>query len=215
MIYRLARHVEHDPASKDFPADTAALHTVGWTPGAVLDQGDIGSCTGNALADCLNTTPLHKDGAPFLDERAAVAIYSWATHHDGFWGHYPPRDTGSSGLAACKAGKHLGLLRGYTHAFGIAHALGALQLQPVMIGIPWYQGMFDPDGDGFLSVTGDVKGGHEIALIGYNVSGQYVTVLNSWGTGWGVDGTARLHESDLDRLLSERGDCTVPLIPAA
>lgn len=212
MTYRLARHVEHDPRSKGFPAETRELKTVLWAPGLVLDQGDIGSCTGNALADCLNTSPLHKDGTPFLDERAAVAIYSWATHHDNIWGHYPPHDTGSSGLAACKAGKHMGLLRGYTHAFGIEHTLGALQLQPVMIGIPWYESMFNPDGDGFLSVSGKTDDGHEVAVIGYDVTDRYATVLNSWGAGWGVNGTARLREEDLDRLLSERGDCTVPLV---
>jgi hypothetical protein len=212
MSYRLARHVEHDPKSWDFPADTAPITTVTWAhPGPILDQGQVGSCTGNALADCLNTLPLYKSG-PFVDEKAAIAIYSWATHHDGIPGTYPKEDTGSSGIAACKAGKHLGLLKGYKHAFGIEHTLGALMLQPVMIGIPWYTGMFDPDGDGFLNVTGKVEGGHEIAIIGCDSLNQSVTVLNSWGSSWGINGFALLRWSDLERLLAEQGDCTVPLI---
>lgn len=212
MRFRLARHVEHDFRSRDFPAETAPLRSVNYEPGPVLDQGQIGSCTGNALADCLNTKALHKDGAPYLDEKAAVSIYSWATYHDNVPGHYPPNDTGSSGLAACKAGKHLGLIRSYRHAFGIAHTLGALMLQPVMIGIPWYNEMFNPDADGFVTVAGGVAGGHEIALVGYDENDKYVTLLNSWNHTWGINGTAKLHVNDLDRLLSEQGDCTVPLI---
>lgn len=211
-MYRLARLLEHDPASWEFPADTAAIQTVSWAhPGPVLDQGDVGSCTGNALADCLNTLPLYKSGA-FLDERSAIAIYTWATHHDNVPGSYPKEDTGSTGLAACKAGKHLGLLSGYKHAFGVEHTLGALSLQPVMIGIPWYNGMFTPDGDGFVNVTDGVAGGHEIAVIGNDTLNQFVTLLNSWGSGWGMNGTAKLRWSDLERLLAEQGDCTVPIV---
>jgi hypothetical protein len=206
--YVLGRHVEHDPRSLDFPAETRpALKSVLWgPPPIVLDQGRIGSCTGNATVDVLNCLGHN------YDEKVAVAIYTWATHHDGIPGAYPKEDTGSTGLAAAKAAKHFGLLKSYRHAFGTDHTLGALMLQPVMIGIPWYEGMFDPDGDGFLSVTGGVAGGHEIAIIGYDATDKYVTFLNSWGPTWGENGTAKVHVNDLDRLLSEQGDCTVPLI---
>lgn len=206
MAFLLSRHVEHDPRSRLFPAETAQLKTVFWKPGTVLDQGDIGSCTGNALVDCLNCMGQN------YDERVAVAVYTWASHHDWIPGGYPKEDTGSTGIAAAKAAKHMGMISSYRHAFGIEHTLGALMLQPVMIGIPWHEGMFTPDENGFLPLTGKVDGGHEIAVIGYDDRDKFVTLLNSWGPSWGQDGTAKLRVDDLDRLLRDQGDCTVPLI---
>lgn len=212
MPFRLARHVEHDEASRQFPAETAPLQSVKWEhAGPVLDQGQLGSCTGNAASDALNTKPLWDGKRRLLTEQDAVAIYSWATHHDGFPGVYPPDDTGSSGLAVCKALKKLGLIRAYRHAFGLQHTLGALAKQPVIIGIPWTDDMFTPDADGFIRPTGQVAGGHEVCLIELDVENQSVTLLNSWGSTWGQDGTAKLTWDDLGALLAQQGDCTVPL----
>lgn len=212
-MIRLARLINHDPQSKNYPAETAPIKSVSWShSGPVLDQGDIGSCTGNAAADCMNTAPLYDGKRPLLDERAAVAIYSWATHHDGFGGVYPPTDTGSSGLAAAKAVKSLGLIRSYRHAFGLEHALGALSRGPVMVGIPWYHSMFRPDAQGFIRPDGNVEGGHELAVIANNADKRFVTLLNSWGPDWGINGTAYVSWDDFGALLSDQGDCTV-LIP--
>ena len=211
-LWGLGRHVEHDPASLGWPAPRASqLVTVQHEHhGPVLDQGELGSCTGNAIAQALNTGPLLPAGRRLLTEQDAVAIYSWGTHHDGVPGVWPPTDTGSSGNAVAKAARHLGLIRSWTHAFGLQHCLEALVLQPVIVGIPWLSGMFDPRPDGTLAVTGDVAGGHEVALIGLDVERRDVTVLNSWGSGWGMGGAARLFWSDLDFLLRQQGDVTVP-----
>jgi len=212
-LYGLGRTVWHDDASRAFPAATAPLRTVQHTHhGPVLDQGQLGSCTGNALSQALNTDPLLPAGRRLLTEADAVAIYSWATHHDQFAGTYPPQDTGSSGLAVCKAAKHLGLISAYHHAFGLRHALEALVLQPVIIGIPWLKGMFAPGPDGYLDASGPVEGGHEVCLIGLDVDREDVTVLNSWSAAWGESGTARLRWADLGSLLADRGDVTVPVL---
>lgn len=208
---RLGRHVHHDEASKAYPAALAPKYKTTWWAhqGPVLDQGSLGSCTGNALVDCLMTGPLHRAGRT-LAEKDAVRAYSRATALDPFPGQYPPTDTGSDGLDVCKAGVEFGWLTGYTHAFGLDAVLRALTLQPVMIGIPWYSGMFTPSRSGILSVTGSVAGGHEVALTAITASGM-VRIQNSWGAAWGVKGCAYLRFPDLDRLLRENGDCTVPL----
>jgi len=208
---RLARHVEHDERSRNYPARTAPLRTVHHRHyGRVLDQGSTGSCTGNALVDCLMTTPLHKTGR-VLTEGDAVKVYSLATQLDSIPGQYPPTDTGSSGLSACKAAVKLGLISGYRHAFGLDDCLAALVLSPVMIGINWYESMFTPDADGLLTVSGKVAGGHEVALVGLDVRKRLVTVQNSWGPSWGKHGRAYLSFDDLGRLLAEQGDVTVPV----
>ena len=55
---RLGRHVEHDPQSRAFSAGTAAIKTVSYKRhGAAFDQGELGSCTGNAMAGVLMTEP--------------------------------------------------------------------------------------------------------------------------------------------------------------
>jgi len=214
----LGRFVEHDERSRQFPASTLPLRTVTWAHhGPVLDQGNLGSCTGNAMSQCLNTdpfrAPLEAAGIPLLDESTAVAIYSWATHSDSYPGFFPPTDTGSSGLAVAKAATRLGYLTRYHHAFGLAHTLGALSAGPVLIGIPWLEGMFDPDPDGYLHPTGEVAGGHELVLVGLDTAKQDVTGINSWGENWGpIGGAFKLHWDDLAALLSADGDCTVPVL---
>ena len=208
----LGRHLEpnHDPRSLAFPAATAPLVTTQHAHhGPVLDQGQLGSCTGNATAQALNTDPLKPAARRLLTEADAVAIYSWATHHDPYPGVYPPTDTGSDSLSVCKAAKKLGLIKAYQHAFGLQHTLGALVIAPVIIGIPWLDAMFQPDTNGYLNVSGNVAGGHEVCLVGLDVEHQYVTVLNSWSSAWGQNGTAKLRWSDLEILLKQGGDCAV------
>ena len=212
--YHLGRHLQpnHDPRSLDHPAEVAPLVSVRHQHhGPVLDQGQLGSCTGNATAQALNTDPLMPDGRRLLTEQDAVAIYSWATHHDPVPGAYPPQDTGSDGLSVAKAAKHLGLISSYAHAFGLDHTLGALALRPAIIGIPWLNGMFDPAPDGQLHVTGDIAGGHEICLDELDVERQRVWILNSWGFAWGQQGRAWLTWADLGGLLAQQGDATVLL----
>ena len=212
-LYGLGRTVWHDEASRQFPAATAPLRTVQHQLRApVLDQGQLGSCTGNAISQALNTDPLIPVGRRVLTEDDAVAIYSWATHHDPYPGAYPPEDTGSSGLAVAKAVKHLKLISSYHHAFGLQHTLEALVLQPVIIGIPWKSTMFDVGADGYLDISGSTVGGHEVCLTGLDVKFKTVTLLNSWGPGWGASGHAFLRWADLGALLSQDGDVTVPVL---
>ena len=56
---RLGRHVEHNPQSRAFSVGTAAVKTVTYRRhGKAFDQGELGSCTGNAMAGVLMTEPL-------------------------------------------------------------------------------------------------------------------------------------------------------------
>lgn len=205
----LGRHVNHDARSRAFPAKLAPTYgTKYWRHhGAVLDQGQVGSCTGNALVSAIMSGPLYRPGRE-LTEADAVRAYSRASETDPFPGTYPPDDGGSDGLDACKAGVEFGWLSGYTHAFGLDECLRALTLSPVMIGVPWYSSMFKPVA-GILSVSGSVAGGHEVALTG--IKNGKVRVQNSWGPTWGKNGCAWLLFADLDRLLQENGDVTVPV----
>jgi len=209
-FYALGRLLNHDERSRNFPAPRATrrkplTHRI---MGAVLDQGTLGSCTGNAAAAALNSVKLHKKGTHLFAEPDAVQFYSVGTKLDPFDGTYPPEDTGSSGLAVAQGLKAAGLISSYTHAFGLDHLLDALQLAPVMIGIPWHQSMFYPDSKGFVTPDGNVVGGHEVCVRGDD-NKTSVLVRNSWSRQWGLNGDFRMTYATLATLLADDGDATV------
>lgn len=208
---RLGRHVVHDPASRGFAlADVAlprapVLHE---RHAPIFDQGQIGSCTANAALGMLVTGPLWRADRPVWTETDALALYHEETVLDehAIPGVYPPDDTGSAGIFACKALRNRGLINGYRHAFSADTALGWIARQPIAIGIPWYTTMFDPDPNGVVRVGGTVEGGHEVCVDGIDPNRQLVRFANSWGAGWGDHGWGWLSFTGFRRLLHEDGD---------
>lgn len=213
--HALGRKVNHDPRSLAHPAAKSGEHrpVVHRTYGAVLDQGNIGSCVGNASAHALNTKGVRHIGDHSLKEDDAISIYMAATSIDPWPGSYPPDDTGTDANSAAKAMRNAGYISAWQHAFGLDHVLAALQLAPVMLGITWYESMFSTDAQGYVHPDGKVAGGHEVLIRGDNAKGT-VLVRNSWGRGWGVHGDFKLRYADLNALLRDGGDATV-LLPRA
>jgi len=214
---RLGRHIEHDPRSRAYAieAQAATIQHVRHRRFGVLDQGQLGSCTGNAITGVLNTLPFHIRATHLKTEDDAVRLYSEATHLDSYPGSYPPDDTGSSGLAVCKAAKNEGLISGYQHAFSVEAALTALMAGPVITGVDWYEGFDNPDDQGRVHIAGQVRGGHEFEIIGLDPAASgwldgWVVAVNSWGTGWGLNGRFRFTVRDWANLLDQDGDVTVP-----
>lgn len=216
--YALGRLVRHDERSRNFQARRAeAPRSVLWGHHApVLDQGNLGSCTGNALAQLINTDPFAAARPKgYLTEADAVKLYSLATQVDDAPGAYPPEDTGSSGLGVAKAGVQLGYFSTYNHVFDFDHFTAALQLQPLIVGTSWLQDMFTPGADGVVSVSGKVAGGHEYLALGVDYEHSVLTFLNSWGDGWGAGGRFKVSFADFARLLADQGDATAPVAPVA
>lgn len=239
--HRLGRHIEHDPRSLAYAHGVlpkSSIRSVSWTRRiSILDQGSLGSCTGNAGTGILGTdsagrtaptkvtiTPagaaashgVFVAGTYDLDEAFAVWLYKLATILDNVSGTYPPDDTGSTGLGVAKALKALGLSGSYTHAFSLAALNSALQSGPVMIGIPWLKSMFDTKSDGQIIVTpkSGLAGGHELELTRFDAAAGEYWVPNSWSESWGQDGWAYFTAADLSLLLSQDGDVTVPQLAA-
>lgn len=232
----LGRLVEHDPRSLNYAHGVlpkTAIKSVDWTRRApIFDQGSLGSCTGNAAAGLLGTDNAARTGLTSVtvqanavdptsvgtsvlpvDEDLAVDIYKLATSLDNIRGTYPPDDTGSSGIGAAKALKKLGLATGYTHAFSLDALKSALQTGPVMVGTVWLESMFNvSSATGFVDVIrqSPVAGGHEYVISAYNADLKAFRLDNSWGDSWGLNGSAWLLDTDVQWLLSQQGDVTVP-----
>jgi hypothetical protein len=208
---RLGRHIVHDPRSRNFPADgapavTSVLHNATGLP---LNQGDIGSCTANALCGALNSAPDFKGGSP-RTEADAVTLYELETKLEG--DPYPPNDPGGSGLEVCKAAVQLGWISSYQHAFGLENALLALVLRPVITGISWYTSFDTPSAAGLVTLApgATVRGGHEVVADQIDAPNQLVWFWNSWGTSYGVGGRFCMSFDTWQHLLEQNGDVTVP-----
>lgn len=234
LPHRLGRHLHHDPQSRRFAFRATVfggLKPVRWERAVpIMDQGDLGSCTGNAAASWLGTAnslragmdvapdPKFRGGLPVaVNEALARDLYSEATDVDPYDGSWPPTDTGSDGLSVTKVLLAIGAVDSYQHAFDTASVLAALQLGPVLIGTEWREDMFTPDGDGLVRPTGQVVGGHEYLAVGYEPAGSgpvphsdVVVFANSWGPSFGDAGYFRMTVDTLTVLLAADGDATIP-----
>jgi hypothetical protein len=224
---RLGRHQWLDGRSLAFMVENSAAAMSGSLTSQlwdrvlpILDQGDLGSCTGNAGIGALGTQPfLDAVGRsalgdsiddPVAAEKLAVDLYSDATKVDAFPGVYPPVDEGSSGLAICRVLRTSGTIGGYRWARTAHGFLRLLQSGPVLQGMPWYNAFFHPDDEGFID--GDPRwrssglgGGHEVEAIGVeldedDVFNSAIVYCNSWGTRWGVDGRFRMRLRTYEQL---------------
>lgn len=217
----LGRHVRHDDASRDYDVhdrvtDTALTSVRHRSRVGILDQGQVGACTGFSSTKRMTYEPFTAETKTLLPKghaaqigTYALGIYSDAETIDGD-GPYPPNDNGSSGLTVAKVWKNRGLVGSYEHAFSTDDALRALVIAPWIMGIPWYEGMFTPDADGFVTPSGPLDGGHELCCDEINVEDSYIEGPNSWTATWGpLKGRYRMTFDVLDRLLSEQGDVTI------
>jgi hypothetical protein len=103
------------------------------------------------------------------------------------------------------------------HITSVAAAQQAIQSGPFITGVNWYEGFDTPDANGLVEISGQIRGGHEFEIIGYDATQGLWEAVNSWGPSFGVNGHFFFSDATFARLLSEQGDATtfVPLTQPA
>ena len=217
----------HDPRSRLWSARAAIAATGGpitrrirrWREGPVLDQGREGACVGFGWTGEVMSTPVAvrlADPDTYARNlyRAAQRIDEWAGENY----------EGTSVLAGAKVVLGYGMIREYRWAFGIDDLIDTVcTLGPVVIGIPWLSGMYDTRPSGMVEVAGQVVGGHCVVVTGYHpgirLAGEgwfarheVLRWRNSWGTGYGLNGSAYVKAADLASQLAQSGEACVPML---
>ena len=182
--------------------------------GQVYDQGNLGSCTANALCSLLNMTTeipspsrmfiyteesMFENGGEIEDTGADVADGCLIVGTKGVCEEsFMPYDVQTFGKpptarAYVNALKHKvnpKLMRDITRSklAGIQQAI-AIQKAPVLLAFFVFSS-FDKIGkDGKMPLPSKqdaLEGGHEVLCVGYDK--DYLLIQNSWGTGWGKKG---------------------------
>lgn len=210
---RLARIYQYDPRNKKFlikrliKATEPRSYT--WRCNLMLDQGNDGSCVGCGITAELAARPAEVQK---LNYRFAKEKIYWEAQRNDEWsgGSYPgakPFYEGTSVLAGVKVAHSLGYFKGYYWADTFkALQMGMAYHGPAVIGINWYEGMFNMQEDGFIYPTGSIAGGHCCLLTQINMKEEYFTLHNSWGDGWADMGAAKISFKTMRRLLAEEGE---------
>lgn len=217
---KLDRQVNFDEKSKSFPIrellSGGRLSNKSWKCEEYLDQGVEGSCVGHAWAHELNANPFKVR----VKSSTAKTIYYAAQQWDVWEG---TEYEGTSVLAGAKVVHSLGHMEEYRWAFGIEDVIETLsKFGPIVLGIAWYEGMFNTNENGFIKPTGNIAGGHAILANGIqfrerngfwwkDLPEPIIRLHNSWGKDWGVNGDALITASDLSFLLKQQGEACVPV----
>jgi C1A family cysteine protease len=184
----------------------------------IYDQGELGSCTANAIGAAFEFEQIKEGQTDFTpsrlfiyyNERAmegTIDTDSGAMIRDGIksvakvgvctettWPYDIPKFTEKPPKTAyTEAKKHQALI--YRRVLGNLHQMqGCLASGlPFVFGFSVYESFMSPE----VAKTGEVPlpprgeqliGGHAVLAVGYDDKIQRFIVRNSWGTGWGMKG---------------------------
>jgi len=211
---RLGRQCVHDPRSRGFAMPGKVDRSTWRTKSIRLydplpsPNQHVGCCTGADKAMNANAAGVRELGSSGRRDYAdALDAYRWASRNDPWQGAWEPDDTGSSGLAACKAGQVLWGMGEYRWIFNGAD--GVVQAivggDTVGCGTWWTDGMFEQDARGRIEPTGQRVGGHQWRARGYDARTDEV-IGRCW---WGKFRDFRIRREHLNDLLMDDGDAHV------
>lgn len=220
----------HDERSRNF--SIAPMTSNRGRPGSVywgspkenIDQGREGACVGFAWTNRLLALP-SRARLPMPANDFARNVYRSAQKIDEWEGE---AYSGTSVLAGAKVIKMAGFISEYRWAFSISDILDGIAFAgPVVLGIPWFDSMYETTSEGLVEISGTKVGGHAITATGYGIKQFWVPSIaggkvkkseevirwrNSWGPRYGIKGDGYIRTKDLKELLSHGGEACIPII---
>ena len=183
-----------------------------------LNQGYTGTCVGHGWRHRLVSSPVmvrSLQPSAFDIYDAATKIDEWSDNDND-----TAREFGTSVRAGAKVLKALGMLSEYrwtTDADDAADWIGGVDSSgrfiggPVVIGVNFYDSMFDLSRDSYMEIspTAKLAGGHCMLLIGWDQAHDRFRGINSWGASWGDRGRFWLDAETAQRLFNEDGEVCV------
>lgn len=172
-----------------------------WDRGDTLDQGREGACVGFGWTAWYNCKP--RGFYASKDNDYARTVYRRAQQIDE-WPDTPPEE-GTSVRAGARIMLEDDTLDEYLWAYSVEDVRAwILAKGPVVTGSKWTSGMYNTDSGGYLHPTGHIVGGHCVCLYGAARNGDVLGV-NSWSDSWGREGSFKLSDADLRRLIAMGG----------
>jgi hypothetical protein len=185
------------------------------------DQAAEGACVGFGLSHMMSILNHHRYDARWLWEQAKV--------YDEWSDTNPGDDNGTSVRAGADVLRQLGhvrILRSQDQPVnlveGIQENRWATQVDemrfsisqgiPVTIGINWYEGFDKPQRTGlsrdyFVNVSGSIRGGHCVCVIGASDRRQAFCFTNNWGQYY--PRKVYVSYQNMQRLIQEDGEATL------
>jgi len=188
---------------------TARYKRVWTTRGEPLDQGQEGECVGFSIAGELAAQPNPYE----VTDSTGHKIFAAAQSVDRSEGRNFP--DGATVLAGMKATQRAKYFTKYGWCFGIDDTINwIIRRGPVVLGINWYDAMYETSDKGLITVDGPIVGGHAIMANGFwpnhPLFGDVLVLTNSWGRNWGLAGRGYLPIESAERLLKEDGEVAAP-----
>jgi C1A family cysteine protease len=183
--------------------------------GSVKNQASCGSCWAFAMIGCVEA--VHNGKVDLSEQELVSCCKSSSGCNGGYIGSTAswvktqggallekdyPYTSGSGNNGSCKnlSGTRYNI-NGYSNVTSDSAIKAALDSgYTVNTGMKVYQDFYNYKSGVYKYTTGSYLGGHAVVICGYNDSGKYWIVKNSWGTGWGEKGYFRI----------AYGDCSIP-----
>ncbi len=175
------------------------------------DQKNTPHCVGYSWAHWVDDGPIkHLGQKPFVNP---TIIYENAQKLDQWPGE---NYAGTSVRGGVKYLQKIGRVKNYYWAYDVNTLITTvLNIGPVVVGTNWYKGMFYPDKNGLIKISGQIMGGHAYVINGVDIVKKQFRLKNSWGRKWGKSGSAFISFNDMSKLISEYGEiCLATEIPS-